>query len=445
MQALLIRPSQLHNEDLFKDSVAGLYPPLGLLYLASIFEEQGVPVGLCDELLNEDVRARIDTMKPGDLVGVSVTSPLVARTAEIVAYARERGCRTVIGGPHVSAMPRESLAATGAEAAVVGEGEETVRDFLREGSWRDVPGAIFVRDGQIHDNGPRAHIEELDALPLPARHLIRWEHYQRTCELGFVVEKGQGWTHIIGSRGCPYRCTFCASHTVHGRRVRMRSVEKIIEEIRITHDRWGVRNFTFSDDNFVQSEQRTQAFCRALLASGLSIRWSCLTRVGLSAPTLALMKRAGCVLITFGVESGSPEVLKRLKKQIDLDQVLATFRQARRLGIKTKSSFMVGLPGEGEAEFEESVRFAIQLRPSYLWLAIMLPFPGTEIHRQGMSREGESFLFSEDPVLSRRYSAFLRRYYLRPRYLMEIARNPTELRYYLSMFRAYLRFRREAR
>ena len=442
MKALLIRPSDLPREDLFKRDVAGLYPPLGLLYLAAALEQRGVEVRLCDELVGHDFRRRIDALEPGDLVGVTVTSPMVDRTATILAHARRRGCRTAVGGPHVSALPAESLAATGAEAAVVGEGEEALAEFCDAGSWDDVAGAVLNHDGEARFNPARPPPEDLDALPLPARHLLDWEHYRGTGEFGFVVDRRQTWTTIMGSRGCSYRCTFCGASAVFGRRVRPRSVESILAEMEQARARWGVKNFTFSDDNFVFSEQRTQEFCRALMRGGHRVRWSCLTRVDLSPETLALMKRAGCVLIGFGVESGSAAVLRRIKKRIHLQDVQRVFASARRAGIKTKAFFMIGLPGEGPVELNQSVELALRIRPSYLWLSILVPLPGTRLYMEAPPPTGEnvSYLRSADPELTGRYREFLRRFYLRPGYLWELCQNPGELGYYLSMFKTYLRF-----
>jgi anaerobic magnesium-protoporphyrin IX monomethyl ester cyclase len=444
VRILFVRPSDLPNEDLFKKDVAGLYPPLGLLYLAAVVEELGVVVELCDELVGDDYRPMIDSLQPGDLVGVTVTSPLVKRTAEILQYARRRGCQTVIGGPHVSALPAESLGDTGADAAVIGEGEHTLAEFVQTGSWESVAGAVWLDEGEARFNPARPTLEDLDTLPFPARHLLRWEHYRGTCEFGFVVDPREPWTTLVGSRGCAFDCKFCGSSAVFGRRVRTRSVENILAEITEVSRRWGVKNFTFSDDNFVFSESRTQEFCTALRDRGLRIRWSCLTRVNLSTETLQMMKDAGCVLIGFGVESGSPEVLRRINKRIDLHDVESIFARAREVGIQTKSFFMIGLPGEGRREFELSVRLAIRIRPSYLWLSILVPLPGTEVYAESHTTDG-SYLYSEDPVLSRRYKEFIRRFYLRPRYLLELATHPSSAAYYLGMFKAYVRFVLEGR
>ena len=441
MKALLVRPSDLPSEELFKKEVAGLHPPLGLLYLAAALEQEGIEVDLCDELAGHDHRNKLDRLSEGDLVGVTVTSPLVKRAAVIIEYAHRRGCRTVIGGAHVSALPAESLADTGAQAAVVGEGEHTLAEFARTGTWKGIHGAVLRHGEEVHFNPPRPLEPDLDALPFPARHLLTWEDYHGTGEFGFVVAPDQTWTTIAGARGCTQRCTFCGSSAVFGRRVRTRSIPNILAEITEVRERWGVRNVSFADENFVFSDQRTQEFCRALLSGGFDIRWACLARVSLSDETLALMKRAGCVLIGFGVESGSARVLRRIQKGIRLSDVERTFHGARRAGIKTKAFFMIGLPGEGPEELQQSIEVAIKIRPSYLWLSILVPLPGTPVYLEMQPGADGSYVHSEDPELSRRYQTFLRRFYLRPGYLLELYANPEELSYYFSMFRTYLRFR----
>jgi len=441
MKVLLVRPSDLPSEELFKKDVAGLHPPLGLLYLAASLEREGVEVALCDELAGHDYHRKVERLSEGDLVGVTVTSPLVERAAVILEYARRRGCRTVVGGAHVSALPAESLAETGAEAAVVGEGEHTLAEFARTGSWEGVRGVALRHGEDVCFNPPRPLEQDLDALPFPARHLLSWEDYHGTGEFGFVVDPRQPWTTIAGARGCTQLCTFCGSSAVFGRQVRTRSIPNILAEIAEVRERWGVRNISFADENFVFSDQRTQAFCRALLDGGFDIRWACLARVSLSDQTLALMKQAGCVLIGFGVESGSEQVLRRTKKGIRLSDVERVFNGARRAGMKTKAFFMIGLPGEGPAELRQSVEVAIKIRPSYLWLSILVPLPGTPVYQEMQPGAGGSYVHSEDPELSRRYQTFLRRFYLRPGYLLELCVNPGELSYYFSMFRTYLRFR----
>ena len=443
-RALLIRPSDLPSEELFKKEVAGLYPPLGLLYLAAALEQQGVQVALCDELVGDDPAAAMADLGPGDLVGVTVTSPLVRRTAAIVAMARGRGCRTIVGGPHVSALPAQSLVQTGAEAAVVGEGEQTLAEMAQQPDWQGLPGVLLhsseERAGSLV---PRPPPPDLDLLPFPARHLLSWEHYHGTGEFGFVVPRHQRWTTIMGARGCSFRCTFCGASAVFGRKVRARSVENILAEMEQVRQRWGVQSFTFSDDNFTFSEERTRAFCEALLARRRRYRWSCLTRVQLSDETLRLMRRAGCVLLGFGVESGSPAVLRRVHKGIRIQDVERVFAGARRVGIKTKAFFMIGLPGEDQAELDRSVELAIRVRPSYLWLSILVPLPGTALYLEADpgAQPGGSYLRSGDPELTRRYREFLRRFYLRPGYLLELCKNSGELSYYWAMLKTYVRFR----
>lgn len=443
MKVVLVRPSDLPKEEIFKKEVAGLYPSLGLLYLASSLENEGVDVRLCDELTTEDPAEIISSEKP-DWVGITICTPMVKRARDIVQIAQNHHCRTMIGGPHVTALPKESLSETGADLAVAGEGEQVIVDILQNRTPSSIPGVTYIDHGVVKTNASRKWIKEIDSLAFPARHHIDWNQYQGTSEFGFPIRRGERWTNLISSRGCPFECTFCSGPLIFGKKIRTRSAQNIIEELTEVIDRWGVRNFTFSDDTFALNENHAQEFCRGVLKAGLDIKWSCYSRVGLSTETIALMKKAGCALIGLGVESGSKRILRKTKKNIQRDVVINTFENLKKAGIKTKAFFIVGLPGEEQEDFEESLKLAIKLRPTYLWLSIFLPLPGTESYHDSGTNNGGSFLSTNDPVIDKRHKQFLRRFYFHPTYLKTMLRlfSIHEWSYFFNMLKTYLIFSR---
>jgi radical SAM superfamily enzyme YgiQ (UPF0313 family) len=445
MKVLLVRPHNLGRESVMKKRLGGAYPPLGLLYLAAVLEGEGARVALCDELAGDSAEESLDSYKP-DLTGVTLCTPLVPRTREIMGACLKRGVRTVIGGPHVSSDPLRGLEETRADMVVFGEGESPLVEIARGAPPEGIRGLAWRSGEKAVLNEPSPPPEDLDALPFPARHLLKWEEYGGSVEFGFIVPRGQRWTHIIGSRGCPFSCTFCASHVVFGRRVRERSIGNILDEMEQTHRTYRVENFTFSDDNFILREDRTREFCDEILRRGLRIRWSCLARVGHSLDTLKLMRKAGCVLVGMGVESGSQEMLTRLKKGTNLEVIREAFAKCREAGISTKAFFMVGLPGETVKDFEASVRFAREIRPDYFWLSVFLPFPGTEIYERNPQSfcADSSYLRSGDAVIDKRYRDFLWRFYSDPAYLVRVLAegNVAKLSYFFKMFLAYADMRK---
>jgi radical SAM superfamily enzyme YgiQ (UPF0313 family) len=186
---------------------------------------------------------------------------------------------------------------------------------------------------------------------------------------------------VLSSRGCPGRCIFCASHVVHGRRFRMRSPESLVRECKFLKERYGIDQFDFADDTMTVSKKRMRRFCEMLLSEGVVISWDCNARVNtVDEEMLRLMKRAGCVRINFGVESGAQEVLDRIKKGIRLDQIRRAHEMARRAGLLTMSFFMIGHPGEDRCHIESTLKLAKGLASDCPGLTFATPFPGTELY-----------------------------------------------------------------
>ena len=199
------------------------------------------------------------------------------------------------------------------------------------------------------------------------------------------------------------------------------------------------------DDTFTLKEDIVKELSEKFIDDNLHLRWACFARVGISAETLRKMKASGCQLIGYGVESGSEKVLENVKKRTTPAQIEETFSNTRNAGIDSKAFFIVGLPGEGEDEFRTSVRFAKKINPPFLWLSMFYPLPGTEAY-DDMVKEDKlsdankvSYFQSDDEELQKRHRKFLRKFYLRPGYLVNIFRNFSFSRilYFAKMFKAY--------
>ncbi len=450
MKVLLIRPDRadVHLDKRgHEDRLGDMHQPIGLLYLGAMLEAEGIETAVCDEIVDQDAFEAMARYQP-DLVGISLTSMMMPRAVEITERAKQAGHTVVLGGPHPSAMPAESLLETGADIAVIGEGEYTIVELCQGKELAEVQG-IAHRDGdQVKLTAPRPPIADLDALPLPARHLLELRRYRHDVEMGFPLLPGELMLRILTARGCPFPCTNCCSHTVFGREHRARSPELVVDEMQAAMGQYGVRTFTFIDDNLPLNEATLSRICHLILERGLDVRWSCYARVGTSKETLRLMKAAGCALIAYGVESGSPRVLASLNKRITPEQVTRTFDATREVGIRTKAFFIIGLPEETEQDFQMSMALARRINPDLLWASIFYPLPGSALYdgmspaeRERLDFRKASFFRTDDPVLAARHKRFLTDYYFSPRFVRNMLGmlSYADILHYLRIARVYLR------
>jgi len=353
-------------------------PPLGVCYAAAAFEAAGAQVKIIDYIVSrytpEKLRRELDAFQPDALGSTSVTMNF-PRAAEIVetAKAMRPSLITLMGGPHVSFDAANTLTRhPGIDLLVLGEGEETLRELTPvlgdPGAWAGIPGLAYREDGRVATTGGRPFIRDLDSLPLPARHLLECSRYQA---LGFPVS-------IITGRGCPYPCIFCQGRRMVGSRVRTRDPKKIVDEIQEILD-YGFNRINVADDLFCSRKDRVRAVCREILDRGLKVPWSAFARVNtVDLETLRIMREAGCDAVSFGIETGNPEMLRRIRKKITLDQARSAVRMCREAGILAHASFMVGLPGETLETLRETEAFARSLNIVYGY-HFLAPFPGTTV------------------------------------------------------------------
>ena len=454
MKFMLIRPDvkDIHLDTRKSGERLGdLHQPLGLLTLGTALKQAGLDVIICDEIVDDNPYEFIGKYKP-DYVGITVTTPMMKRAIELTTVAKQSGAKVIIGGPHITPQPIKTLRESKADAVCFGEGDYTIVEWVEKPA-SNVLGIAYFENGQIRINSPRPLISDLDALPILDRTIIDLKKYIRDEEFGWPLPRGKQMFRIFSSRGCPFQCTYCSSWRTFGKKIRFRSAENLLKEIEIAMKNQNIKHFMFIDDTFTQNKKRLEDICKGLIKIG-NIKWACYSRVGLQKEELQLMKESGCELIGFGVEHGTEKVLKIIKKAITLDKVTETFQLARKIGIPSKAFFMVGLPGEGENEFKESLEFAKRLNPPFVWVSILIPLPGTEIYESYQSSPDFltevnrlSYFHSDNPVFQKRHSTFIKKYYIRLRFLLNLIyyRGFRYWGIFLRMIVAYLRYRKEER
>jgi len=397
---LLVNPAYL-------DKVYGtrgaptLKPPLGLSYVAATLEQSGFKTEILDanaEFLSpEETAERIINSQAKYIGFTSVTStiPLVCKVSSLVR-ARNGNSVIFVGGPHVTFAATETLKDCQAIDIVVrGEGERTASELVKKMEAGEdiagIKGITFRKGGQIAENPDRELIEDIDDIPLPARHLLPIYLYSPSAldNLGF---KGSKYATIITARGCPNKCVFCSS-AAFWKRIRARTPENVVDELAKLVERYGVKHVEFLDDTLILSKERMERICHLILERNLHIKWSCYARINhVTAELVSLMKKSGCKFIQFGVESGNQEILDRVQKNITLEQVRIAAKIVRRAGIKLMCFFMIGLPGDTEETVRQTIEFAKELKPNFALFCITTPFPGTnlyeELRKTGQLKEG---------------------------------------------------------
>ncbi len=371
-------------------------PPLGLCYLAAYTRAKGYKTEIVDapaEGLGCAAAADRILAKRPELVGITATTLSINNAAALAAVLKEknRNIRTVIGGPHVSAVPEETLRKlTAFDFAVIGEGEETVAELLEVlAGKRDAAGVsgLAYRDGEaIRINPPRAPIENLDALPMPAWDMLPdYPNPYKPLEVAFSQKEGQG--SLITSRGCPFLCRYCPKN-VFGKKVRNHSVSYVMDMIRLQYTRFKVRDIEIYDDTLTMQKERIVELCNALIKEKLDLIWSANARVDqVDEEMLALMKKSGCWKIAFGVESGDVRVLEKMGKRIDLEKAKKIFRAADEMGFVNRGYFIIGYPTETVDSILNTIRYAKESSFHMVQFNAFTPLPGSPVF-EGIAEYG---------------------------------------------------------
>ncbi len=380
-KVLLINPPWIIGDDrnLWKE-VASCWPSLGLAYIAAVLEKEGHKVYYLDcaaeHYVVKDMETVLNQYSDLDFIGLTATTPLIKNALAVAQIAKQKfgRARIVLGGVHPTVMPDEVLSNPQVDYVVIDEGEETMRDLVGGKKEEEILGLCYKKDGRIIKNFQRPLIQNLDEIPPPAYHLLPMKKYYPA--VGSY--KRLPAMSIFATRGCPGRCTFC--HRAFKGVVRKRSAADIINEIKLLQRDYGIKEISFYDDTFTLFKDVIKEFCETVIKEKIDITWSCFSRVDyITEESLRLMKKSGCHLILFGVESADENILQSINKRISLDQVVAVVNLAKKVGIETRASFMFGNQGETEETIKKTIDFAIKLDPDAVQFNIATAYPGTEL------------------------------------------------------------------
>jgi len=364
----------------------GHLPPIGLLYIqAAVEHSRHDSVFLDADLEGWDHRqAASEALRHDpDIVGIQAmtfTMPDAYLLAEELKQQNPDVC-VVLGGPHPTIYPKETACLPAVDFAFAGEGEA---DFIRfldtfadPEARAKLPGIAQAANGHATYTPFRGWLKDLDNLHLPARRSSRYKDY---CS---VLGKHNSFTVLISSRGCPFRCIFCNRM---GREYRYHSAKYVLREMEDILS-LGIRNIFIHDDTFTVNRKRVEQICQGIIDRGYDILWDARTRVDcVDESLLALMRKSGCRRLSFGVESGSPPVLKAMRKDIDLARVERVFRACRQEGITTLADFMLGNLGETREDVHRTLAFARRIRPDFVQYSICSPYPGTPLYQMALER-----------------------------------------------------------
>ncbi|MBM74421.1 MAG: hypothetical protein CMK59_03400 [Proteobacteria bacterium] len=370
MQVLLIRPPRREAGDM------GLsVPPLGLAYIAASLIKEGHTVEILDAYAQRWSWSQFEQHMSSvqcDVIGFSAMTPTMDVVQRALPMVRQSARWIILGGPHPTAVREQVFVQMPLlDAAVVGEGEDIAVNLLSwfEGKAR-FPDGVLHREHSFREASP----PDVRALAFPARHLLPQSSYR------YLFATRRGFATMITSRGCPFRCSFC-DKSVGGSRWRARTAVDVVNELEMLEQQ-GIGFVNFYDDNFTLHPRRVEDICNEILKRGLKIEWKCEGRVdSVDVELLTLMKRAGCRVIAYGVESGNSAALEFLRKDINIEQTQSAFVATHKAGIRTLAYMILGVPGETEQDVRNSIWFADKkLRASYAQFSSLNAMPGTPIY-----------------------------------------------------------------
>ncbi|HDD72711.1 MAG TPA: radical SAM protein [Candidatus Aenigmarchaeota archaeon] len=412
--------------------------PIYLAYSAAILEKNNIEVkvidAVADELDNRSYVKAVEKQNP-DICFIETSTPTINIDLESTKLLKENlDTRVFMMGAHATVFHREILQKnTFIDGIIRGEFEFTIRDIAIGRPLREIRGLTFRKNKEIIINPERPYEKNLDSLPFPAWHQFTLKYYD-----SFLNESPS--MMMISSRGCPFQCTYCLwPDLMYGHIQRRRSPGNVCDEIGVLIERYGIREIKFDDDTFALNKKWVMDVCREIINRGYhrEIVWNCFGHVSQGDPEMyRMMAKAGCKMISYGIESGSQKILDIMRKNIDMKKAKETISNAKKAGIDVYCDYMIGFPEETEEDIEKSIESALYLDPDFIQVSYTIPYPGTRMYKDALQKgillypnEWEKYC-SCGPMIKNYvtpermmylYKKFWKRFYMRPRYMIKTA------------------------
>ena len=388
MKVLFVNPPQTASKYKFMGVIA---PPLGIAYMAGVLQENHIDVEILDASAEDmdfkDVEKELLKRKP-DLVALTALTTTIGRALETAQVVKETlpDSIVVMGGYHPTFNFIETLEDENVDIVIRGEGEYIMLNLVQalenQSSLHDVKGIVFEdkNSKEIVVNPEAPLIQDLDELPFPALNLLPMKKYR-------LLDMDTHMTTMITTRGCPMQCSFCSSAAMHGKKIRERSVENIVDEIEYLKTNYDIDTIAFMDDTFTLKKRKVMAICDEILKRNIEIMWGCTSRVDtLDEKLLKKMKEAGCITIFIGVESADQQQLDNMCKNTTIAKIENAFKIAHKLKIRTIASVALGMPGDTKEIMNKTVKFVHKLKPNYAIYSLATPYPGTRFYKEAFEK-----------------------------------------------------------
>jgi radical SAM superfamily enzyme YgiQ (UPF0313 family) len=406
MKLLLIHPpSKFFGAEFFPTIISdesGVYPPMGLISIAtSVLKRGKYEVELLDAAAEKFTYAQIEgyiAEKKPDAVGVTLITDYLRNGVKVLEIAKKINpeIKTIVGGHHVNLYPIETIKLKEVDYAVMGDGDLVINDILDKIAAHKSPDnleGVITKTNYENATLKRIIVDNLDGLPVPRRDIVNYKKYKS------VLAKNAPITTMLTSRGCPFNCPYCSGGNI---RPRSNSTERVIEEIESCVN-LRIRDILFFDELFTLNKKRVLGICNEIINRSLKIRWHARARIDcIDREMLKKMKKSGCRLLQFGIETGSDRLQHLLKRKLKIDRIREIIKTTQEEGILTYGNFMFNLPTETIDEMNQTTELATKLNLDYAVFGILSVFPKTEFYEQVLNEKKikKDFwkLYAENPL-----------------------------------------------